>query len=112
MKLYFYFLETNKIRTEQCEVVEKPKTYRPVNKFPDGYLYAYVKKEEIGELAGYNRDTAILTEDNRKKAAEIFSEKCNMGISRAKMEIQSAESRIEECNSMLKMIAEWETSNE
>lgn len=107
MKLYFYFLESNKIRTEECEVEEKPKTYRPIEKFPSGYYYSYVKKEEIGKLAGYNSDAVILLEDNKEQAAKIFSEKCNMGISRAKSSIQSAESRIEELNSMLKMIEEW-----
>lgn len=107
MKLYFYFLETNKIRTEECEVEEKPKTYKPVDKFPEGYYGCYVKKEDIGALSSYDNNTVILTEDNRAKAAEIFSGKCIGGIARAKSNIQSAESRIEEYNSMLKMIEEW-----
>ena len=42
MKLYFYFLETygaNKgIKSAECEVTEKPKTYHAVSKFPKGYF--------------------------------------------------------------------------
>ena len=39
MKLYFYILEKpyNKnpfVRFEECEVIEKPKTYKPKDRFP------------------------------------------------------------------------------
>ena len=51
MKLYFYILDSDrefnpetitfgdpvfKVRVEECEVVEKPKTYKAATKFPDG----------------------------------------------------------------------------
>lgn len=42
MKLYFYILGTDRktgkwnLHLKECEVIEKPKTYKPVTKFPDG----------------------------------------------------------------------------
>ena len=75
MKLYFYFLRTGKIRCAECEVVEKPKTYKPVNKFPSGYYGCYVKKEDIGELIGYNDDIVVLTERITKRLLMCFAEK-------------------------------------
>lgn len=59
MKLYFYILDSNreynpetktlgdyifKIRVEECEVMEKPKTYKAVTQFPEGIYIGYVKK--------------------------------------------------------------------
>lgn len=111
MKLYFYFLETNKIRCKECEVEEKPKTYKPVDKFPAGYYYCSVKKEEIGKLAGYNADVVILTEKDTERVSEIFREKCSQRISAEKSRIAYAESAIKEQNIMLKMIDEWRATN-
>ena len=65
MKLYFYILDNDrefnpetrtfgdpvfKVRVEECEVVEKPKTYRAVTRFPKGLYIEYVKKEDIGKI--------------------------------------------------------------
>nr|DAE51611.1 MAG TPA: hypothetical protein [Caudoviricetes sp.] len=66
MKLYFYILgrdrkfnpETKtlgdyafKVRVEECEVIEKPKTYRAETKFPDGIYIGYVRREDVGTKA-------------------------------------------------------------
>lgn len=109
MKLYFYFLETNKIRVEECEVEEKPKTYKPVDKLPRGYYYCSVKKGDIGTLSGYNNDTIILTENDIEKVAEIFKSKCKRRIERDKRDILSAEASIEEQNRLIGMIEDWRT---
>lgn len=65
MKLYFYILDNDrefnpetrtfgdpvfKVRVEECEVIEKPKTYRAVAQFPERLYIGYVKKEDIGKF--------------------------------------------------------------
>lgn len=108
MKLYFYFLETGKIRCSECEVEEKPKTYKPVNKFPSEFYGCYVKKEDIGKLIGYGDDVVVLTEKNIQKVADVFRGKMQYMIARAKQYIDSANDSINQCNEALSMISEWE----
>lgn len=108
MKLYFYFLETGKIRCAECEVEEKPKTYKPVNKFPSEFYWCYVKKEDIGRLIGYGDDVVVLTEKNIQKVADVFRGKVQYKIARAKKDIVSANDSINRCNETLSMIDEWE----
>ena len=50
MKLYFYFLEDNGIRTAECEAEEKPKTYKIIGKSPTGFYKSTVNKDEIGVM--------------------------------------------------------------
>ena len=108
MKLYFYFLRTGKIRSEECEVDEKPKTYKPVNKFPSGFYGCYVKKEDIGRLIGYGDDVVVLTEKNIQKVADVFRRKMEYRIAREKQNIAFANDSINQCNETLSMIDEWE----
>lgn len=108
MKLYFYFLETGKIRFEECEVEEKPKTYKPMDRFPERYYGCYVKKEDIGELIGYSNDVVVLTERNIQKVADVFRGKMEYRIAREKQNIASANDSINRCNETLSMIDEWE----
>ena len=107
MKLYFYFLETGKIRCSECEVEEKPKTYKPVNKFPSGFYGCYVKKEDMGRLIGYGDNVVVLTEKNIQKVADVFRGKVQHTIARAKQDIVSANDSINRCNEILSMIDEW-----
>lgn len=107
--MYFYFLETKKIRTEECEAEEKPKTYKPVDEFPAGYYYCSVKKDDIGTLSGYQNDVVILLENDIEKVAKIFREKCECRISRAKTTIRLEEEAIEEQKRLIGMIEEWRT---
>ena len=79
MKLYFYILEKpyNKnpfVRFEECEVIEKPKTYYPKDKFPSGVYNCYISKSDIGIVYGYRNNLVVLTEPNAKAAKEIFTE--------------------------------------
>ena len=78
MKVYFYSLEKpyNKNpfgRFEECEVIEKPKTYKPKDKFPSGVYNSYISKSDIGHVSGYSNNLVVLTEPNAKVAKEIFT---------------------------------------
>ena len=77
MKLYFYILERPYngkpfVRFEECEVIEKPKTYKPADKFPRGIYSCYINKSDIGHISGYSNNLVVLTEPNAKMAKEIF----------------------------------------
>lgn len=55
MKLYFYILEQPYkgepyVRIEECEVEEKQKTYRAVDKFPRGIYRRYINKSDIERI--------------------------------------------------------------
>ena len=78
MKLYFYILERpyNKnpfLRFEECEVIEKPKTYYPKDKFPRGVYNCYINKDDIGIVSGYSNNIVVLTEPNAKMAKELYT---------------------------------------
>lgn len=81
MKLYFYILdkdrETDKwnLRLEECEVIEKPKTYKPVTKFPDGIYASFIKKESIGNFISEYSKVVVLDAPDYEKAKEVFFEK-------------------------------------
>lgn len=77
MKLYFYFFDekvVGGIKKEECEVIEKPKTYAPKNKFPDGFYGRYVFKSEIGKILGYafSRSVVILESNDEDQARKIY----------------------------------------
>lgn len=78
MKLHFYMMKTRyneepQLVYAECEAVEKAKTYRPADRFPDGVYNSYIKKENIGHISGYGNSLVVLTEKNTEKAKEIFS---------------------------------------
>ena len=78
MKLYFYILERPYgknpfVRFEECEVIEKPKTYKPKDRFPNGVYNRYISKSDIGHVSGYSNNLVVLTEPNAKLAKEIFT---------------------------------------
>lgn len=78
MKLYFYILEKpyNKnpfVRFEECEVIEKLKTYYPKNIFPSGVYNRYIRKSDIGHVSGDSNNLVVLTEPNQKVAKELFT---------------------------------------
>ena len=78
MKLYFYILEKpyNKnpfVRFEECEVIEKTKTYYPKDRFPSGVYNCYINKNDIGIVSGYSNNLVVLTEPNAKVAKELFT---------------------------------------
>lgn len=99
MKLYFYILDSDreynpetktlgdyifKIRVEECEVIEKPKTYKAVTHFPEGIYIGYVKKEDVGRILDSLTPYIVLEEPNYQFVKEKFLEKYNVEISRLK----------------------------
>ena len=109
MKLYFYILDSDreynpetetlgdyvfKIRVEECEVIEKPKTYKAATRFPDGIYIGYVKKENIGTISDYSTPYIVLTVPNYQFVKDKFLEKYNVEISRLKKAIAMYEKRI------------------
>lgn len=109
MKLYFYILDSDrefnpetrtfgdpvfKVRVEECEVIEKPKTYKAVTRFPDRICIGYVKKEDIGTISGHSTPYIVLTVPNYQFVKDKFLERYNVEISRLKKEIAMCENRI------------------
>lgn len=80
MKLYFYIRrevigkDAHIIRREECEVTEKPKTYYPVDRFPNGTYRSFIKKDEIGGFLDNYYDIVVLDKDDSEKAMELFEE--------------------------------------
>lgn len=111
MKLYFYFLETETIRCEECEVNEMLEAYSPIDKFPEGYSGIFVMKRNIGEATGHNNDSVILTEKSAEKAANIFRDSTNLRISIQNRMIALANEIIKQCNENLSLIDEWESKS-
>ena len=109
MKLYFYILGSSrkfnpetrtfgdsvfKVRIEECEVIEKPKTYRAVTQFPKGLYIGYVKKEDIGTISGHSTPYIVLAVPNYQFVKDRFLEKYNVEISRLKKAIAMYEDKI------------------
>lgn len=109
MKLYFYILDRNAnlnpetrtfgkdtfaIRVEECEVIEKPRTYSALTKFPKGIYCAYVKKGDIGKIPDSSTEYIVLEEPNYQFAKDKFLEKYNAEISRLKNAIAMYEDKI------------------
>ena len=105
MKLYFYILEKpyNKkpfVKFEECEVIEKPKTYKPKDRFPMGVYRSYVSKSDIGTVSGYSNNLVVLTEPNAKVAKELFMKIYERNVSLAEKSLAKAKSML---NEILKM---------
>lgn len=109
MKLYFYILDSDrefnpetktlgdyifKIRAEECEVIEKPKTYKALTKFPDGIYIGRVRKDDIGIISGSYTPYIALKEPNYQFVKDKFLEKYNVEISRLKKAIAMYEDKI------------------
>lgn len=109
MKLYFYILDSDrefnpetrtfgdpvfKVRVEECEVIEKPKTYKAVTRFPDGIYIRYVKKEDIGKISGHSTQYIVLAVPNYQFVKDKFLERYNVEISRLKKAIAMYENKI------------------
>lgn len=109
MKLYFYILDSDrefnpetrtfgdpvfKVRVEECEVIEKPKTYKAVTRFPDGIYIRYVKKEDIGTISSHSIPFIVLTVPNYQFVKDKFLKRYNAEINRLKKTIAMYEDRI------------------
>ena len=95
MKLYFYILEKPYnanpfVRFEECEVIEKPKTYYPNDKFPRGVYNCYISKSDIGHVYGYSNDLVVLAEPNSKVAKELFTKFYESNVRQAEKSLAKA----------------------
>ena len=97
MKLYIYSFWGDKFSCREVDVEEKPKTYIITEKSEFGYKGQRIRKDEIGVLSGYNRDTVILTEKDKKKAVEML-------ISRQSTVVESYRVRLEKEEKALEVI--------
>ena len=97
MKLYIYSFWGDKFSCREVDVEEKPKTYIITEKSKFGYKGQRIRKDEIGVLSGYNRDTVILTEKDKKKAVEML-------ISRQSTIVESCQVRLEKEEKALEVI--------
>ena len=105
MKLYFYILEKpyNKnpfVRFEECEVIEKPKTYKPKDRFPSGVFNCYISKSDIGHVSGYSNNLVVLTEPNAKVAKELFTKLYESNVRQKEESLAKAKSML---NAILEM---------
>ena len=109
MKLYFYILDSErefnseagtfgdyvfKVRVEECEVIEKPKTYKAVTRFPKGIYIGYVKKVDVGRILDSLTPYIVLEKPNYQFVKNKFLENCNEEISRLKNTIAMYENKI------------------
>lgn len=78
MKLYFYIMLQEygmqpRIVCEECDVIEKPKTYKPKYKFPSDICRNYIRKDEIGHVINSFNRAVVLLKKNADRAKQIFS---------------------------------------
>lgn len=100
MTLYFYMIDDydvfKGIKSSECEVIEKAKTYRPVDKFPRGFYGCYVRKDDIGHISGYSGNLVITTEPNFELAKRLFKEKIIREIERLKKSLEKYENKLKD----------------
>lgn len=113
MKLYFYFLDTreNRIREEECEVVEKSKTYNIVGHRPYGYTNNTINKNQINRISGATQSYIVLTEKNPERAAEVLTLVCEDDIRRAENAIMGEQEKIRRIQKIVENIEKWRLEN-
>lgn len=96
MKLYLFEISVwdkpPKLKMEEYEVEEKPKTY-----VCNGRRF---RKEDIGCVSGYYNDECMLLENNPSKACEIL-------LKRKEMELRQAEEKVEDKKSEIEMLKSY-----
>lgn len=95
MKLYIYRFWGNKFSCREVDVEEKPKTYIITEKSEFGYKGQRIRKDEIGALSGYNRDTVILTEKDKKKAVEMLINRQSTIVESCRVRLEYEEEKLE-----------------
>lgn len=115
MKLYFYFLDNPGssdaiIRCEECEVIEKEKTYIPVDSFPSGYEYhRYYIKRRIGRIETNLVRTVMVVTDkpNWQRAKQAFMNYCDHERQDAQNKIYKAEEQLDNMWKTTNYVAAW-----
>ena len=109
MKLYFYILDSKQefnaetrtfgkpifqMKCEECEVVENPKTYKPVDKFPKEVHRSFIHKRAVGGFLDDYGEIVVLDERNYEKAKERFLNNYNYNIKKLKKKLSTYENMI------------------
>lgn len=102
MKLYIYRFWGDEFSCSEVDVEEKPKTYIITKECEFGYKGQRIRKDEIGALSGYNRDTVILTEKDKKKAVEMLinrqgtiAESCRVRLEYEEKKLETIKAELE-----------------
>lgn len=95
MKLYIYSFWGDKFSCREVDAEEKPKTYIITEKSEFEYKGQRIRKDEIGALSGYNRDTVILTEKDKKKAVEMFISRQGTIVESCRVRLEYEEKKLE-----------------
>jgi hypothetical protein len=95
MKLYIYRLWGDKFSCREVDVEEKPKTYIITEESEFEYKGQRIRKDEIGVLSGCNRDTVILTEKDKKKAAEMLISRQSTIVENCRVRLEYEEKKLE-----------------
>ena len=95
MKLYIYRFLGYKFSCREVDVEEKTKTYIITEKSEFGYKGQRIRKDEIGALSGYNRDTVILTEKDKKKAVEMLIRRQGTIVDSFRVRLEYEEKKLE-----------------
>lgn len=74
--------------------MEKPKTYKPVDKFPHGVWNSFIKKESIGHFTDSFLNIVVLDKPDYEKAKEVFMLKYNSIIREAQATISKTEEMV------------------
>lgn len=108
LKLYFYFLKSSFMKPpvmymEECEVIEKPKTFSPLDRFPSGYYGRYVPKSGLNTLITRYGWYFISDERKDEEAVKAILEHCQN-------EIQKLEEKIAVFRQCEQAAREWRSS--
>lgn len=102
MKLYMFITPSwskpPKLKVEEFEVEEKPKTY-----VCKGRRFS---KEDIGHVSGYDFNECILLENNPSKACEILLKRKENELKWAEEKVADKKSEIEMLKSYIKKESE------
>lgn len=104
MELYFYHLSDGKVFLDSCEVKEKPQTYWPVKRFPGWFYRSFIRKGEIGEVIGYDKNVVVLTEKDDKRAYSVLADRVRRKIEKNKDIIRSMQISNERLLNTLQML--------
>ena len=95
MKLYIYRFWGDEFSCSEVDVEEKPKTYIITKECEFGYKGQRIREDEIGALSGYNRDTVILTEKDKKKAVEMLINRQGTIVESCRVRLEYEEKKLE-----------------
>lgn len=94
MKLYGYSFYDGKLKCEEVEVEEKPKTYKVLSGYIPFTYGTTFRKLDIGVLVGHGNKAVFYTESGKDKAKELFLQKYKRELSVKKEDVALLEEKI------------------